>query len=165
MKSDKTNHWLSLGANIGVIIGLVLVAYEINQSGTHLQISASSGGVDNFAQAMDVLVQNEELSRLIYKAENAFHELDEFDKWRVSKYLDGFTSMAQQGYLVFIAMDDVAEASGFKDDWRENMRLPIFRDYWIRSEQRFKPEFRKLINGLISESGNQRQPAPNRSIR
>ena len=31
MKSQRINSWLSLGANIGVVIGLILVAYQINQ--------------------------------------------------------------------------------------------------------------------------------------
>jgi hypothetical protein len=31
MKADKVNSWLSLGANIGVVTGLFLVAFQINQ--------------------------------------------------------------------------------------------------------------------------------------
>lgn len=31
MNTDKVNSWLSLGANIGVVFGLMLVAYQINQ--------------------------------------------------------------------------------------------------------------------------------------
>lgn len=31
MRADKVNSWLTLGANIGVMLGLMLVAYQINQ--------------------------------------------------------------------------------------------------------------------------------------
>ena len=31
MKSERINSWLSLGANVGVVVGLILVAYQINQ--------------------------------------------------------------------------------------------------------------------------------------
>ena len=31
MNAEKVNSWLSLGANIGVVIGLLLVAFQINQ--------------------------------------------------------------------------------------------------------------------------------------
>ena len=31
MKTEKISSWLSLGANIGVVVGLMLVAYQINQ--------------------------------------------------------------------------------------------------------------------------------------
>ena len=85
MNSDGWNKWLTLGANLGVFVGLILVAYEINQSGTHLELAASSDGVDNFTQAMEVLAQDEELSKLIFRAERSYDELDDFEKWRVSK--------------------------------------------------------------------------------
>jgi hypothetical protein len=151
MESDRFNRWLTLGANVGVIVGLVLVAYEINQSGTSLELAASSDGVDNFTQAMEVLVQNEELARLIYKAETSFEELDEFDRWRVSKYLDGFVSMSQQDYLVYLAMDNESEELAFSNDWQENMKLKMYRDYWTKSFMRFNPEFRLFIDSIISD--------------
>jgi len=34
MQSDNVNRWFSVGANIGVLIGLILVAVEINQANT-----------------------------------------------------------------------------------------------------------------------------------
>lgn len=43
MKSDSLNKWLTLGANLGVFAGLVLVAYEINQSGTQLELDVGCG--------------------------------------------------------------------------------------------------------------------------
>ena len=151
MESDRFNRWLTLGANVGVIVGLVLVAYEINQSGMSLELAASSDGVDNFTQAMEVLVQNEELARLIYKAETSYEELDEFDRWRVSKYLDGFVSMSQQDYLVYLAMDNESEELAFSNDWQENMKLKMYRDYWTKSFMRFNPEFRLFIDSIISD--------------
>ena len=51
MDSNRVNRWLTLGANLGVFAGLILVGYEINQSGKHLELAASADGVDNFAQA------------------------------------------------------------------------------------------------------------------
>ncbi len=32
MDSDKINRWLTLGANIGVLIGIALLVYELNQN-------------------------------------------------------------------------------------------------------------------------------------
>jgi len=149
MGSEKLNKWLTLGANLGVIAGLVLVAYEIDQSATNLDLAVSSDGVDNFQQAMEVLVQDEDLARLIYKAETSFDELDEFERWRVAKYLDGYFSMSEQDFRVLVTMSHAG--SGFRDDWRENMSLPMHQDYWAHSEQRFTPGFRSFINDILTE--------------
>ena len=151
MDNNSLNQWLTLGANVGVIIGLILVAYEINQSGTSLELSASSDGIDNFTQAMEVLVQNEELARLIYKAENSYEDLDDFDKWRVSKYLDGFLGMSEQDYRVYRAMGEEEEDLAFRDDWRENMRLTMYREYWAESSQRFNSDFRRFIEEILED--------------
>ena len=152
MTSENLNKWLVLGANLGVIAGLILVAFEIDQSATNLDLALSSDGVDNFQQAMETLVQDEGLARLIYTAETSFSELDEFDKWRVSKYLDGFFSMSEQDFRVLVTMHD--SGAGFKDDWLENMALPMYQDYWSRSEKRFAPGFRQFINGILTELGD-----------
>jgi len=153
MGSDRLNRWLSLGANIGVIAGLVLVAYEINQSAVTLELATSSDGVDNFQQAMEVLVQDEDLARLIYKAETQYEELDEFEKWRVSKYLDGYFSMSEQDYRVLATLSGTDAAAGFRDDWRENMSLPMYRDYWSKSKQRLGPDFRRYIDDVLVDIG------------
>lgn len=151
MKSDSLNKWLTLGANLGVFAGLVLVAYEINQSGTQLELAASADGTDNFAQAMETLVQDENLSRLIYRAEQSFNDLDDFEKWRVSKYLDGYMSMSQQDFHVYREIDGMESDEAFQDDWRENMNLRMYRDYWLHSQNRFSAEFQNFINDVLAD--------------
>ena len=150
MKSDSLNSWLSLGANLGVIAGLILVAYEINQSGKQLELAASADGVDNFTQAMETLVQDENLSRLIYRAELSYDELDDFERWRVGRYLDGYMSMSEQDYLVINQIGGM-DIAGFRDDMFEYMKMPMYRDYWLQSESRHDSEFQQFVNDILVE--------------
>ena len=98
---------------------------------------------------MEVLAENEELARLIFKAEHSYADLDDFEKWRVSKYLDGFMTMASQDYLVTLRMN--RDVNSLKADWRENTRLQMYQGYLARREGRFRPEFRDFINGILTE--------------
>lgn len=150
MKLDSLNKWLTLAANLGVIAGLILVAYEINQSGRHLELAASADGVDNFTQAMEILAQDEELALLIYRAEHSFGELDDFEKWRVNRYLDGYMSMSEQDYGVYRQIHG-SEDTAFEDDMREYMSLKMYREYWRESESRHGVEFRHFVNTIIAE--------------
>ena len=152
MNSEKLNRWLTLGSNLGVFAGLILVAYEISQSGKHLELAASADGTDNFTQAIEILVQDENLSRLIYKAEQFYGDLDEFEKWRVSRYLDGFMTMSQQDFLVYLEISDDGTVSGYEYDWRRNMKLAMFQDYWLHNEARYNPKYQNFINGILAES-------------
>ncbi len=79
MNSDDWNKWLTLVANLCVFVGLILVAFEINQTQTQLRIEALADGADNFTQAMEALAQDEDLSKLIYRAEIDFEELNQFE--------------------------------------------------------------------------------------
>lgn len=150
MDSDRVNRWLTLGANLGVFAGLILVAYEINQSGKHLELAASADGVDNFTQAMETLVQDENLSLLIYRAEQSFEDLDDFEKWRVARYLDGYMSMSEQDYIVIRGLSGEWAVTAIEDDMREYMAMPMYRDYWQRSQSRHGPEFGQFINEILA---------------
>jgi len=155
MNSDSLNKWLTLGANLGVFAGLILVAYEINQSGKQLELAASADAVDNFTQAMETLVQDEDLSRLIYRAEQSFDDLDDFEKWRVSRYLDGYMSMSEQDYLVLSEIGDTGLDAAFEDDMREYMRLLMYRVYWQQSQDRHGTKFQEFVNKILADlNGN-----------
>ena len=46
MNTERFNTWLTLGANIGVIVGLLLLAFEIDQSTKATEAAASDSVVD-----------------------------------------------------------------------------------------------------------------------
>jgi len=55
MKADKLKSWVSLGANIGVVIGLLLVAFQINQDAELTRAQLFSDHTDSrrdWSQAM-----------------------------------------------------------------------------------------------------------------
>jgi len=54
MKSDQINKWLTLMANIGVIIGLVLVAFELRQNSELMRVQIHQ------ARADSAMVSNEQ---------------------------------------------------------------------------------------------------------
>ena len=47
MKSDRINKWLTLVANIGVIFGLILVAYELQQNSELMRVQISQSRADS----------------------------------------------------------------------------------------------------------------------
>ena len=48
MNTERINTWLGLGANIGVIVSLLFLAFEINQSTRATEAAASDSVVDGF---------------------------------------------------------------------------------------------------------------------
>jgi hypothetical protein len=153
LKLNSWDSWFGFATNLSVFLGLVLVAYEIGQTRVQLEISASSDGTDNFVQAMEILVQDEELSQLVYTAENSYHELDDFQKWRLFKYLDGYMTMSEQDFGVYSSLGDEEIATTFGVDWRENMGRPMYREYWKHRKQRYNKSFREFIDRILISDG------------
>ena len=59
MNADRVNRWLTLGANIGVVIGLVLVAYQINQEADLIRVQLFSDATDSRCEFKQAVMGNE----------------------------------------------------------------------------------------------------------
>jgi len=67
MNADTLNKWLTLGANLGVLSGIILVAYEINQATVTTRAEMVSDYQDRWV-AMDLSWQSQDLARAWAKA-------------------------------------------------------------------------------------------------
>lgn len=89
MNFDQFNKWLTLVANIGIIVGLVLVAYELQQNSELMRIQI------NQARADSAMVSNEQsfnspfLPPILVKIKNG-ERLDD-EEW--IRYVDYFRAM------------------------------------------------------------------------
>ena len=108
-------------------------------------------GTDNFVQAMQILAQDDGLSKLLYKAEHSYSEIDHFERWKLYKYLDGYASMSEQDYRVYLETSDEKSETTFSRDWQENMALPMFSEYWKDRASRYSPEFQQFITDILEE--------------
>ena len=74
MKTEKINSWLSLGANIGVVVGLILVAYQINQDVKLTKVQLFSD-VTTSMNAFNQALMGDDPSEIVAKSIETPHEL------------------------------------------------------------------------------------------
>jgi len=67
MNADSINKWLTLGANLGVLMGITLVAYEINQATVTTRAEMISSYQDRWV-TIDLSWQSEDLASAWAKA-------------------------------------------------------------------------------------------------
>ena len=67
MDVDRTNRWLTLTANIGVIISLLFLAYEISQSTKATIAAASQGLTDQSITYFEAQLDPGVISQAVYK--------------------------------------------------------------------------------------------------
>jgi hypothetical protein len=62
MKEDRVNRWLTLGANVGVLIGISLLLVELDQNATVMKAQISSERADQAIGVLMTVAQSRELS-------------------------------------------------------------------------------------------------------
>ena len=66
----KVGQWLGITANVGVLIGLVLVIIELNQNQTMMRAQARSQISSDISDLLLRQAENPQLNDLIYRIEN-----------------------------------------------------------------------------------------------
>ena len=87
MKKFDLNQAISVVANLGVIIGLIFLGYEVRQNTSQLRADAGS----SINEAVDALnssiYQDREFAALVLRAEQSFSELERVDQSRIVAFL------------------------------------------------------------------------------
>ena len=84
MKSENLNRWLTLGANFGVIIGILFLAYELHQNNELLVSQANLELSKNRADANELMATDENLARLLTEFDRS--KLSEIDLFKRERY-------------------------------------------------------------------------------
>jgi hypothetical protein len=62
MDSDRLNHWLTLGANIGVLVGIILLIVELDQNREAVQAQTRANLSQWMVDCMSLVASNGELA-------------------------------------------------------------------------------------------------------
>ena len=68
MASAKTTRWLTLGANIGVLIGIVLVLVELDQNRDMMRAQTRNELAMGIVDLLQVPASNAQLADVLYRA-------------------------------------------------------------------------------------------------
>ena len=81
MNTEKMSHVVSMTANVGVLIGLSLLVYELNQNNQHMREQATTVAVQGRAGFLRAFGESPEVGRLMF-SHLAKQPLTEVDKLR-----------------------------------------------------------------------------------
>ena len=153
MKASELNEWLGVLTNVGVIAGLILVAYEIHQNSIALERDSRLSQVevvDGIRAAWQnweyAIIENEDVAD-IWMRGNAGEPLDALDEYRFEQLGREMYRLIAQNYRQYTTI------SGEPADWvveqlvqtaRDNPRL---RDVFVQQLERsaFLDPFRERV--------------------
>ena len=89
MNSEKINSWLTLGANLGVVFGLILLVIEIGQNTEMMRAQISQMRADSSATHQHAYYNSEYLPAIIQKIRSG-DDLSGEESGRYRSYARGF---------------------------------------------------------------------------
>ncbi|MDA1371797.1 MAG: hypothetical protein O2971_13690 [Proteobacteria bacterium] len=86
MNMDKINKWLTLVANIGVLVGIIFLSLEINQSNRIAERDARSESVAQEFELQKSFIKNAEVSALMLKLSSGETDLTPLEEFQAESF-------------------------------------------------------------------------------
>ena len=151
---NKLNELLTLIANISVVLGIIFLAFELQQNTQAIQAQTRdsitekqmefAGWLGTNLGSADVYVRGNASPDDLGAAESVMYSLlvgGLMREWENSHY--------QYERGLFTSEEFEARTAR----WRVNMLNPGYQDYWDRSREVFAPSFRAEIDRIVAEVG------------
>ncbi len=146
MDFDRLNRWLTLGANIGVLIGIVFLAVEIRQSTKVARAEMTKDLYLASRTAIMDIASDDSLARI--SAE--IRQFENEDVMRRNMFYQSFFRLYELQHNLYsqgLLDDDIARSYALIIQmWA---RTIYFRDYWDRHRGEFNESFATYVDEQI----------------
>lgn len=151
MDIDHINKYLTLIGNLGVLAGIFLVAYELQQNRIAIEAQSRS---DVASQAVDSALRIAENLPLLeaQRKDEAGEELTPVEvRLLAMANVARFRRWENTHYQIRQGLYSAAEAEGQLEAWDRIVDRPSVSKWWNENRQDFSREFVVLIDSLIDE--------------
>ncbi len=151
MKTDSINRWLILGANLGVLVGIIFLAIELRQNNELLEAQTRAENFDRIIGFAEQIIENPALATALRKTENN-EEITEVEDillramaLRTLRQFEWTFGEVQAGRLEGPLPVDIYR-KGFRGEGI--FRWPI-GEYWAVMKEYFAPDFVQFVEENI----------------
>ena len=147
---NKINQTLTLLTNVGVLLGLVFLIYEINQTNIAIENEADAAVYGTFIAGSYVLAESAELADLIAKTRSAeWSDFTEQEKIRIDGIWSAALDTAELQFRMYQRRGEEPDNILFGEDYFE---YSSFKSYWAEIKKLYDPRFVEFFDRLMTES-------------
>ncbi len=152
MKITGTDKWLNLIANLGVLVGIGVLAYEIQQNTVATQLEVASNFQSSFSEIEMLIAEDSQFAELLFKARTGA-ELVPQEQFRIATFYGNALRTWQNVHFQYLSDSlDVemwqGEMARFKQVLSEDQGL---RDHWKLSQNHYSHHFNELIKSSLND--------------
>ena len=153
MTADTLNRWLTLGANVGVLIGIALLLIELNQNEVMMRAQARTELSNGIVEILNLSASNPQLANLIRRADNG-EELsaDEYLQFEHRSFAL-FRYLENLHFQYRLGLYDEREFAAQRKAWESYLnRSKGALKAWCDYRYSVSPEFRALVDGQLQQN-------------
>lgn len=159
MDTEKLNRWLTLGANVGVLIGLLLLVLELNQNHEMMRAQTRHELAMGIVDILKDTAASEQLSNALYRSARG-DALTPEEQFQVDMRTNAlFRYWEDVHYQYRAGLYDDVEFGKQREAWRVSMTAAAGpRAYWCAVRLLYSPEFMAEMDALLPPDGCRQQP-------
>jgi hypothetical protein len=152
MKKIELGQTISILANIGVIAGIVFLAYELRQNTLATEIASAQNVITNIGDRDAVIIESDEFANILLRAE-AREQLTPSESLRLNFLFSDALRGWQSIFLQYErgALDDAMWHTQLTETKQTLNGFATIRAYWDVNKERYSPEFNELLESLLSD--------------
>ena len=152
MKKIDVGQSISILANIGVIAGIIFLAYELRQNTLVTEIAAAQNVVTNIGSRNIVVIENDDFAQVLLRADSG-EPLTPSESMRLRIF---FSDALRAWQSIFLQNRRGALDEAMWHTQLAEMELTIngygsYRAHWDLTKDNYSPEFVALVDSLIAE--------------
>ena len=154
MNSDRLNRWLTLGANIGVLIGLLLLVVELNQNREMIRSQTRHDMSMGIVDLLQTPANNEQLANVMYRGRIG-DELTPEERFQFNLRTNALFRYWEDVHFQYrVDLYDEIEFSKQRDAWQASLSQNVgMRSYWCDVRQLYSPEFMAEMDSIMPNTG------------
>lgn len=153
MNLDLANKWLTLIANIGVLAGIVFLAFELQHNTVATQLEVASNFQSSFSDIEMLIAGDPEFAEILIKG-RVGAEMSSEERFRLAIF---YTNVLRQWQ--FVHLQYLSEALE-EDIWigQRNYFAMVLSDdagiqeHWLSNKSHFSPGFNAMVQSLITRT-------------
>jgi uncharacterized protein (TIGR02246 family) len=151
--SPRLTRWLTLGANVAVVVGIVLLIVELEQNRQQMRAQTRHELAMGIVDLLQLPAGNPQLADVLFRAltGEALTPAEQFQFELRSNAL--FRYWEDVHYQYRLGLYDDVEFDRQRAAWKASMgRSPMAQAYWCRVRTLYSPQFMAEMDGLLAQT-------------
>ena len=153
LESEGINRWLTLGANLAVFVGIVLLIFELSENREMMRAQTRHDMAMGIVELQRGIAENEQLADVLYRGYTG-EELSPSEQFQLRTILNAILRYWEDVHYQYrLGLYDEPEFSRQREAWRELFSTSSkVRSYWCEVRGRYSNEFVLELDALLPDN-------------